>query len=190
MKVLRPSAEEFKEPIRYIEQLYQKGAWKYGCVKIIPPDSFRPPFSFDTKSTKRFQYRSQVLENLIHGKPFDYNKDGITYEEFRANAKVLEDQYLQNFKFRSDENKISTLQKDYWDIVEEHTSEKYSKIASLGKFIQTENNKKTFTVEYAADLPTNKYGSGFPTKEMSEEYGSHPWNFRNINNRPDSLLQF
>lgn len=47
-----------------------------------------------------------------------------------------------------------------------------------------------FNVDYAADLHTDRYGSGFPTINQNEAIGKHPWNFRNLNNRPDSLLQF
>lgn len=30
MKVFRPSEEEFSDPIKYIEGLYEQEAWKYG----------------------------------------------------------------------------------------------------------------------------------------------------------------
>lgn len=68
MKVFRPTLEEFQEPICYIEKLYKQGAWKYGCVKIIPPASFSPPFSFDTASDKKLPFRTQILQNLSKGK--------------------------------------------------------------------------------------------------------------------------
>lgn len=44
MKVFRPNEVEFKDPMKYFEDLYQDGAWKYGCIKIIPPESYKPPF--------------------------------------------------------------------------------------------------------------------------------------------------
>lgn len=68
MKVYKPSNSEFKEPIEYIEKIYKEGAWKYGCVKIIPPNDFKPPFSVDTESKTKLPYRSQVLQNLSQGK--------------------------------------------------------------------------------------------------------------------------
>jgi len=46
-----PSEEEFKDPLKYIEKLYEDGAADYGCVKIIPPDSFKPEFCFDLASS-------------------------------------------------------------------------------------------------------------------------------------------
>jgi len=48
VKIFRPTEEEFKDPMRYIEHLYYKEkANNYGIVKIIPPPGFRPPLAFD-----------------------------------------------------------------------------------------------------------------------------------------------
>jgi hypothetical protein len=52
------------------------------------------------------------------------------------------------------------------------------------------NGSKNFEVIYAADLNTFKYGNGFPTEAQDSEYGKHPWNFRNLNDQADSMLQF
>lgn len=63
-----PTEEEMKDPIVYIEKLYEQGVWKHGCVKIIPPGSFRPPFSFNYKSPQKLPFRSQTVQNLSRGK--------------------------------------------------------------------------------------------------------------------------
>jgi len=68
MKVFYPTEEEFLEPIIYIEKLFKEGVWKNGCIKIIPPSSFKTPFSFDTKSTQKMPFRSQTVQNLSRGK--------------------------------------------------------------------------------------------------------------------------
>ncbi len=47
MKEYYPSEEEFKDPLKYIQFLYDEGADEFGCIKIIPPESFQPEFSFD-----------------------------------------------------------------------------------------------------------------------------------------------
>jgi [histone H3]-trimethyl-L-lysine4 demethylase len=44
----RPTAEEFKDPIQYIQQIREEGQ-KYGIAKIVPPDSWNPPFAVDTE---------------------------------------------------------------------------------------------------------------------------------------------
>ena len=41
MPVLRPTEEEFKSPIDYLEKIFiEENMIKYGAVKIIPPKSF------------------------------------------------------------------------------------------------------------------------------------------------------
>lgn len=82
------------------------------------------------------------------------------------------------------------IQQDYWNLVESHSSELFDKIDEFGESITHEEGEKVFRFNYAADLPVNKYGSGFPTKEQDLEYGSHPFNFNNINDQERSLLAF
>jgi histone demethylase JARID1 len=51
MPIFYPTEEEFRCPMKYIDYLFlEKGGSQYGCVKIVPPASFRPPFSFDINS--------------------------------------------------------------------------------------------------------------------------------------------
>lgn len=68
MKVFRPTEAEFSDPIKYIEGLYEQEAWKFGCIKIIPPKSFSPPFCFDTSSERKLPTRFQTLQDLSQGK--------------------------------------------------------------------------------------------------------------------------
>jgi len=62
MPVLRPTEEEFRSPIDYIEKIFiQEKMIKYGTVKIIPPKSFKPLLCFDTNSNAKLPTRYQVL---------------------------------------------------------------------------------------------------------------------------------
>lgn len=44
----RPTAEEFKDPVQYIQTIREE-AQKFGIVKIVPPESWNPPFAIDTE---------------------------------------------------------------------------------------------------------------------------------------------
>ena len=63
MPIFRPTEAEFKEPILYIESLMTGPAniRQYGCIKIVPPASFKPPLAFDVNSEKKLPTRYQVL---------------------------------------------------------------------------------------------------------------------------------
>ena len=163
MKEFHPTEEEFMEPIKYVEKLYAEGAWKYGCIKIIPPTSYTPPFSLDTSSQSKMPFRSQVLQNLTQGKPFGFNKEGMTYSEFKSKAESLQEAYLADMKNLSEHEKFMEFQRDYWSIVDNGVSSKLAQMGKYDPFLVKRGNKYKFHVDYAADLPTNKYGSGFPS---------------------------
>ena len=44
----RPTAEEFKDPVQYMQSIREE-AQKYGIAKIIPPDNWNPEFAVDTE---------------------------------------------------------------------------------------------------------------------------------------------
>lgn len=60
----RPTADEFKDPLQYIASIREE-AQQYGIAKIIPPDSWNPPFAIDTE---RFHFRTRRQElNSVEG---------------------------------------------------------------------------------------------------------------------------
>ncbi|KAF9993432.1 hypothetical protein BGZ80_002474 [Entomortierella chlamydospora] len=57
-----PTAEEFVEPLKYIEHIRPE-AEKAGICKIIPPEGWKPPFALDTE-VFRFKTRIQKLNSM------------------------------------------------------------------------------------------------------------------------------
>jgi len=58
MKTFYPTEQEFSDPLIYIENLLRNHhAQDYGCVKIVPPPSFRPGLAFDMESNQKLPTR-------------------------------------------------------------------------------------------------------------------------------------
>ena len=61
--VFRPSAEEFKSPMEYIDKIHS-AVEPFGICKIIPPPGWRPPFGVEDRHRFRFTTRVQDLSQL------------------------------------------------------------------------------------------------------------------------------
>lgn len=60
----RPTAEQFKDPIAYMQSIREE-AQQYGIVKIVPPDTWNPAFAVDTE---RFHFKTRRQElNSVEG---------------------------------------------------------------------------------------------------------------------------
>jgi hypothetical protein len=118
MPVFRPTEEEFKSPMDYIEKLYYTHkVHQYGCLKIVPPASFKPELSFDIHSDRRLPTRYQVLQKLAQGQPFHQNRVGHTFEDFQRIAKEREKED-EHIDWDNDQEIYEHIERKYWDIVD------------------------------------------------------------------------
>ncbi|ORX58008.1 JmjC-domain-containing protein, partial [Hesseltinella vesiculosa] len=63
--IYHPTPEQFKDPLQYIESIRPE-AEQYGIIKIVPPASYKPPFSLNTEKF-RFRTRIQKLNSMEGG---------------------------------------------------------------------------------------------------------------------------
>ncbi|QQK43545.1 PHD transcription factor (Rum1), putative [Penicillium digitatum] len=72
----RPTEEEFKDPVAYIQKIAPEGK-KYGICRVIPPEGWQPTFAIDTERF-HFKTRRQELNSVEGGNRANMNYvDGL-----------------------------------------------------------------------------------------------------------------
>jgi histone demethylase JARID1 len=72
----RPTEEEFKDPVAYIQKIAPEGR-KYGICRVIPPEGWQPTFAIDTERF-HFKTRRQELNSVEGGNRANMNYiDGL-----------------------------------------------------------------------------------------------------------------
>ncbi|GKY90390.1 hypothetical protein MPSEU_000013000 [Mayamaea pseudoterrestris] len=208
--VFYPTIEDMEgSPLDYIEKI-RPIAERYGICKIVPPTEWNPGFGVDFDSSKRFDTVRQFIHRLQEGISFG-NGDSFTAEEYQAVASVRSKDWKQrNYPHHDllkrhlgddasdkDKQKLFTpesLERDYWNIVENRDKE-----------------NACVAVEYGNDVDTAVFGSGFPLSErgrsvsgtcnelkMSQpepDFGTQDyyketwWNLNNIASAPNCVLK-
>ena len=84
-------------------------------------------------------------------------------------AEAFQKKHFKKYEGLTHEQRTVELEKEYWRVVDDNIGERIK-------------------VEYAADLSSQEYGSGFP-QFSDNSYASNGWNLNNINQLKDSLLQ-
>ncbi|XP_047341100.1 lysine-specific demethylase 5B [Impatiens glandulifera] len=79
--VYHPTEDEFKNPIEFIQKIRAE-AEPYGICKIVPPESWKPPFALDLNSFT-FPTKTQALHQLqARSAPCDPTTFELEYDRF------------------------------------------------------------------------------------------------------------
>ena len=135
-------AYNFVKTVTYLCEQYSE----FGGLKIIMPEKYTPKLKLN-KDLNLF-IRQQKLEDLPKGKPFINIHDAYEFEEFKQVLNEFEDEY--NWKTNSNSESKQDIYKrneiEFWGIVD-------------GRIVPEPNaDDNEFIIEYAADLPLDKWG--------------------------------
>lgn len=187
-KTYYPSAEEFQNPLKYVEKIRQE-AERFGICKIVPPKEWNPPTLIDFNSNKEFPTRKQKIHNLQEGKGFTDSRQ-YTMQQYKDMADEFTCKWKKEHYSSPEEATFESLARDYWKMVE--------------------TGSPQVDVEYANDIDTMKVFSGFsrvahdenwtgviePAAEVASEsfspefYGQTGWNLNNIAAMQGSVLRY
>ncbi|KAL0052381.1 hypothetical protein WJX82_001231 [Trebouxia sp. C0006] len=176
--VFHPTVEEFSNVLEYIASIKKAGE-AAGIVKIVPPPGWKPTFELRSDN-QTFPTKRQLLHKLQEGLPFHEGEE-YTQQTYCQKANAFKQQWLQshpevNAALQAaiqDEGApgdngnaaAKILEEQYWRIVERASQEEV-------------------TVDYANDLDTKRYGTGFTEPATA----IRPWDLNNLYQQPHSLL--
>mmetsp|Transcript_2422 Transcript_2422/g.7441 ORF Transcript_2422/g.7441 Transcript_2422/m.7441 type:complete len:580 (+) Transcript_2422:139-1878(+) len=183
--VFRPTAEEFADPLAYIDSIRAE-AEPHGICKIVPPEGWKVPCAVDWTSPKRFNTKKQRVDNLGEALPFD-DGNRYTLAEYRHMADgFLRQRVGEKHAGKEGDELLRALEEDYWGLVDK--------------------GEEAVEVEYGNDVDAATYWSGFPAGATSADdlskarvaslslddpayYAASGWNLNNIALWPGSLLR-
>jgi len=141
--VFYPTVDEFKNPLAYIEKIRPE-AEMFGICKIVPPEGWNPPCQIKLDNPRVFPTKRQKINTLQEGVGFG---EGKSYDiaGYKRQAEDFAKLWAQKH-YGGGELTEADILRDYWDMVE------------MGTGCVT----KRATVDYANDIDTAKYCSGFP----------------------------
>jgi histone demethylase JARID1 len=168
----------------------------FGICKIVPPSEWNPPCQITFENSKKFPTKRQQINKLQEGQGFE---DGKRYN--LSEYKAMADEFFRKWCLDNHPDKINAnnhikidmddLARDYWGMVE--------------------TQSRDAEVDYANDIETSTYNSGFLKKVKTNEvklednrsssdndvivfddeyYAESPWNLNNLPTAKGSVLQY
>ena len=119
IKTFHPTELEFSMgPCAYVEHIIDnEEAQSYGCVKIVPPSSFKPPCAFDTEADTKLLTRFQVIQQLGRARSFSDNHPGRTYRELAEMSREKEAFTVVDAAM-GEKVAHEELEEEYWNMVD------------------------------------------------------------------------
>jgi len=181
--VFFPTEDEFADPIKYIASIKPR-AVQYGICRIVPPKNWNNPTQVDFASQRTMPTKLQKMNAMQEGRAMGEGKR-YTPQQYRAMADEFHKNWIATHHPGDKPVTQEQLEKDYWMLLKNVT----------GEDIQ---------VEYANDLSTDEYWSGFEKPETTElPLGRDPppmdskdfyrlcgWNLNNLPSWPGSALRY
>jgi len=186
--VFYPTAEEFQNPLSYIAKIRNR-AEKFGICKIIPPEGCKPKTTFPRTDhnharTVKFSTKRQYVNHLQEGKIFK-NGDKYTIGEYMTYAVENTAKYRREHGLSPHTSpgpeELSAPQDEGCTVAEKKL--KFYRRVEDEFWRIVETNPEDVVVDYANDLNSSTYGSGF------EHDPDHSWNFNKFHEHPLSLLK-
>jgi histone demethylase JARID1 len=140
--VFHPTLEEFADPFAYVKKIMSEAS-AAGICKIVPPKGWNPPPPRLNRE-KDFPTKLQRINKLQEGKGFGEGQR-YTLDSYKRMADAFKEQWTSE---HPEVKTTADFEKKFWRMVETQTSDSH------------------FSVEYANDLDTHEYGSGFRSPDL------------------------
>ncbi|GMH38533.1 hypothetical protein BSKO_06417 [Bryopsis sp. KO-2023] len=174
----RPTAEEFKNPLEYINKIRPE-AEKYGICSIIPPEGWDPPFDHcmkleEFKFCTKKQMTSSLCQRLLRNKTHSSNTPEVSSTAHSSRMSRMSPKLTEadDFGFHVIDEPISMRAfQSYaeWSTAGHFAEGDPSKMPELsvtqieGEFWRiVESATTAVEVLYGSDLDSGELGSGFP----------------------------
>lgn len=198
--VYYPTKDEFMDPLTYIQKIRPE-AEQFGICKIVPPPEWDPSCQVSMSNPKKFATKLQYVHTLQEGQGFDegkfyniasYKEMADKFKAFWLKQKQFMDSTASNPTASStatdaEEPTIEQLAKDYWDMVETRNREaivEYANDIDTAEYVsgfQRNNTGKGNAQKVEEDKEEGKYDAGY--------YASSGWNLNNIPKVDASVLK-
>ncbi|XP_024966544.1 putative lysine-specific demethylase JMJ16 isoform X2 [Cynara cardunculus var. scolymus] len=198
-------SQDFKDTLQYIAKIRPK-AEEFGICRIVPPDSWKPPFTAKGKQWESSKFHTHVQQIDELKDLYSKRKLDETVEQAEGNrTSILElDHESDGFEFECGPEFTLRAFKGYAEHFKGHYFQKKDIFTEFrtspwenveGEYWRiVQNPTEQIQVLSGHNLEAKFFGSGFPSTSLGgddqNEYTKSGWNLNNTARIPGSLLAF